>query len=330
MPANNTEMTRRELGRTAAFAGGAVAASAFSASGAAPPLERRPLGKTGIEVGLLGIGTSPLGQPGVTQKEVNHVIAMAADEGVNYLDAAPIYGMAERRLGPALKGKRDKFVLISKVEATSKQDATWQMKESLHKMQTDYLDVVHIHNVGRTDRFPDLDVLTGEDGALQALRDAKKEGLIRHIGLTCHLRPTRALPIIETGEIELVMCAANFVDVHTYNFEGTVFAAAEKRGMGVVAMKILGGTDGDHAKLSADEHYTNAVRYALGIPGLSVAIMGIKNTTELEKALATVRAYKPFTNNELTQINQKGKTLAKASDWGELRGPVAWDGDRSA
>ena len=86
--------------------------------------------------------------------------------------------MAERRLGPALKGRRDKFILVSKVEATSKQDATWQLKESLLKMKTDYLDIAHLHNVGRTDRFPDLDVLTGEDGALQALRDAKKEGLI--------------------------------------------------------------------------------------------------------------------------------------------------------
>jgi len=330
MSENRGDLTRRELGRKAVLAGGAMAASTFSAPGAPRSLERRPLGKTGLEVGVLGIGTSPLGQPGVTQQEVNRVIDMAADEGVNYLDAAPIYGMAERRLGPALKGKRDKFILISKVESTSKQDATWQLKESLHKMQTDYLDVAHLHNVGRTDRFPDLDVLMGEDGALQALRDAKKEGLIRHIGLTCHLRPTRALPVIETGEIELVMCAANFVDVHTYNFEGTVFAAAAKRGMGVVAMKILGGTDGDHAKLSADEHYTNAVRYALGIPGLSVAIMGVKSTKELQKALATVRDYKPFTQVELSRIEEQGKMLAQSADWGELRGPVAWDGDRPA
>ena len=330
MADDNKQLTRRELGRKAALAGGAMAASSLGASGATGALERRQLGKTGIEVGILGIGTSPLGQPGVTQQEVNRVIAMAADEGVNYLDAAPIYGMAERRLGPALKGKRDKFVLISKVEATSKQDATWQMKESLHKMQTDYLDVVHLHNVGRTDRFPDLDVLMGEDGALQGLRDAKKEGLIRHIGLTCHLRPTRALPVIAGGEIELVMCAANFVDRHTYNFEGTVFAEAAKRGMGVVAMKILGGTDGDHAKLSADEHYTTAVRYALGIPGLSVAIMGMKSTAELQKALATVRSYEPLSSQELTQLNNEGRMLAKSKDWGELRGPVAWDGDKPA
>ncbi|MDE0295352.1 MAG: hypothetical protein OXI93_14280 [Bryobacterales bacterium] len=95
-------------------------------------------------------------------------------------------------------------------------------------------------------------------------------------------------------------------------------------------MKILGGTEGDGAKLSADEHYTNAVRYALGIPGLSVAIMGMKNTAELQKALETVRAYKAFSADELTRLNKKGKVLAQSKDWGELRGPVAWDSDRTA
>ena len=319
------KFTRRELGRKAAVAGGALAAvSSAGAAAGAIGLDQRPLGKTGLTVGILGIGASPLGAPDTTQQEVDRIIAMAADEGINYLDAAPIYRMAERRLGPALKGQRGKFILVSKVEATSKQDATWQLEESLLKMKTDYLDVAHLHNVGRTDRFPDLDVLTGEDGALQTLRDAKKKGLIRHIGLTCHLRPKRALPIIETGDIELVMCAANFVDVHTYNFEGTVFAEAAKRGLGVVAMKILGGREGDGAKLSAPEHYENAVRYALGIPGLSVAIMGVKNTAELHKALAAVRAYRPFNERELSEISTTGKQMAKSKDWGELRGPVAW------
>ena len=314
--------TRRELGKKAALAGAALAA-ASSGARAAGQVPRRALGNTGIEVGILGIGTSPLGKPEVSQQEVDRVIAAAIDEGVNYLDTAPIYEMAERRLGRALKGRRGHFVLVSKVEATSKQDATWQLEESLLKLKTDYLDVVHLHNVGRTDRFPSLEVLTGENGALEALRIAKKKGLIRHIGLTCHLRPKRALPVIETGEIELVMCAANFVDRHTYNFEGTVFAAAAKRGMGVVAMKILGGVQGDGSPLSAPEYYDQAVRYALGIPGLSVAIMGVKNVAELRQAAAAFRAYKPLTQDEISQLDETGKQLA--NKWGELRGPVAWE-----
>jgi predicted aldo/keto reductase-like oxidoreductase len=306
-------ISRRELGLT--MVAGSVAA------GAGMDIPRRPLGKTGFQVSILGLGSAPLGRPDVTQEEADRVVGALIDEGVNYVDTAPIYGMAEERLGKALKGRRDKVFLVTKVEATSNQDATWLLRQSLRKLQTDYLDAVHIHNVGRTDRFPSIPVLLGEDGALQALRNAKKKGLIRHIGMTCHLRPARALPVIETGDIELVMCAANFVDVHTYNFEGTVFAEAKKHGLGIVAMKILGGSLGKGARLSAPEHYEPAVRYALSIPGLSVAIMGMGAVSEVKKAVATVRSYKPFSAEELSALTTKGKMMARA--WGPLRGPVA-------
>jgi hypothetical protein len=306
-------MTRRE-------AVGAVAMGVLAR--AADGLPRRPLGETGLQVSLLGVGTAPLGWPATTEAEVDRVVGAAIDEGINYFDTAPIYQLAELRLGKALKGRRDKVVLVSKVEATSKQDALWQIEESLRKLQTDHLDAVHIHNVGRTDRFPSMEVLLGEEGALAALREAKKKGLVRHIGMTSHLRPQRALPVLATGAIELVMCAVNFVDRHTYNFEGTVFAEARKRGLGIVAMKILGGTlkQGVNARLSEPEHYEMAVRYALGIPGLAVAIMGMCREGEVKKAAAAVRAYQPLGPAEMTKLAEKGKRMAR--QWGELRGPV--------
>lgn len=309
-------ITRRDLGKTAAIAG----ALAARATARAEQVSRRPFGKTGLEVGVLGIGTSPLGRDGVSQNEVNNVIAAAADYGVNYLDTAPIYAQAERRLGPALKGKRDKFVLVTKVEATSKQDATWQVQESLHKTRAEYFDLVHVHNVGRTDRFPSLDILLGEDGALAGLEALKEKGLVRHVGMTCHLRPRRALPILRSGRVEAVMAAVNPIDRHIYDFEGTVFEEAAGRGMGVVAMKILGGTQGDGAILSDEPHYGRAVRYALGIPGLSVAIMGMKSVAELEKAVATVQAYEPLEGTELTEAMEDGKK--RAAELGEHRGPA--------
>ena len=309
-------ITRRDLGRTAAVAG----ALAVGAGARAAQVGKRPLGKTGLDVGVLGIGTSPLGREGVSQAEVNNVIAAAADYGVNYLDTAPIYAQSERRLGPALKGKRDRFVLVTKVEATSRQDATWQVQESLQKTRAEYFDLVHVHNVGRTDRFPSLDVLLGEDGALAGLEALKKKGLVRHVGMTCHLRPGRALPVLRSGRVEVVMAAVNAIDRHIYNFEETVFQEAAERGMGVVAMKILGGTQGDGAILSDEPHYTRAVRYALGIPGLSVAIMGMKSVAELEKAVAAVQAYKPLEGAELSQALDDGKR--RAVELGEHRGPV--------
>ena len=309
-------ITRRDLGKTAAIAG----ALASGVGAQAAQVGKRQLGKTGLEVGVLGIGTSPLGAKGVSQNEVNNVIAAAADYGVNYLDTAPIYNQAERRLGPALKGKRDKFVLVTKVEATSKQDATWQVKESLQKTRAEYFDLVHVHNVGRTDRFPSLDILLGDDGALAGLEDLKRQGLIKHVGMTCHLRPRRALPILRSGRVEVVMAAVNCIDRHIYDFEGTVFSEAAERGVGIVAMKILGGTQGDGAILSDEPHYGRSVRYALGIPGLSVAIMGMKSVAELDKAVATVNAFKPLEGAELSEAMAEGKR--RATELGEHRGPV--------
>ena len=311
------EITRRELGKTAALAG---ALGANPALRAASGLEMRLLGKTGLKVSLLGIGTAPLGAPNVTQKEVDRVIDAAIDRGINYLDTAPIYRQAERRLGPALKDKRDKFVLVTKVEATSSQDAVWQVRESLQKCRTDYFDLVHVHNVGRTDRFPSLDILLGEDGALAGLEKLRKDGAVRHIGMTCHLRPRRALPVLRSGRVEAVMAAVNPIDRHIYNFEETVFAEAAERGMGVVAMKILGGAKGDGAILSDPRHYQRAVRYALGIPGLSAAIMGMKSVAELEQAVATVKAYQPLARQELSETLADGKAMA--ADLGEHRGPA--------
>lgn len=308
-------ITRRELGTAAA---GALAVGASAAE--AGHIEKRLLGRTGLKVGVLGIGASPLGREELSQAQVNDVIAAAVDHGVNYLDTAPIYGQSERRLGPALKGRRDRFVLVTKVEATSRQDATWQVQESLQKTQAEYFDLVHIHNVGRTDRFPSLDVLLGEDGALAGLEALKKRGLVRHIGMTCHLRPRRALPLLRTGRVEAVMAAVNCIDRHIYNFEATVFQEAAERGLGIVAMKILGGARGDGAILSGERDYKRAVRYALGIRGLSVAIMGLKSVAELEQAVATVRAYRPLEGAELSKALADGKELA--SELGEHRGPA--------
>lgn len=309
-------ITRRQLGRTAAVAGALASGSAVAAG----RIEQRSLGQTGLSVGVLGIGTSPLGRPGVTQNEVNNVLSAAADHGVNYLDTAPIYAQSERRLREALKGRRDKFVLVTKVEATSRQDATWQLQESLQKTGAEYFDLVHLHNVGRTDRFPSLDVLLGDDGALAGLEALKERGLVRHVGMTCHLRPRRTLPILRSGRVEVVMAAVNCIDRHIYNFEETLFEEAAERGVGVVAMKILGGTQGEGAILSDEPHYTRSVRYALGLPGLSVAIMGIKSVAELNQAVAAVRAYSPLEGAELTEAMDDG--ARRAGELGEHRGPV--------
>jgi aryl-alcohol dehydrogenase-like predicted oxidoreductase len=209
------QFTRRAF--TAMMAGAPLAAAAQE------PLPHRRLGRINFQTSILGFGAQHLGDNGVEQSLVDRTMAEAIDSGVNYVDTAPTYEASEIRVGYALKGKRDKVFLVSKVEILSRPDVLYQVKESLRKLQTDHLDCVHLHNVGRMERWPDMEfVLKHEEGALAGLIEAKKQGLIGHIGCSTHMRVTRVLPAFAIDHIELFMCPINFVDRHIYNFEEKV------------------------------------------------------------------------------------------------------------
>jgi len=300
-----------------------VAASplAAQASAAAGPIPARRLGRINFQAGILGLGAQHLGDNGVEQSVVDRVIGEGLDNGLNYIDTAPPYNLSEERVGRALKGKRDKVFLVSKVETNAKGDAFYQIRDSLRKLQTDHLDCVHIHNISRDDRYPKLEQALSMNGNLGALLDAKKQGLIRHIGCTSHLRPARALPAFQTGEIELFMCTVNFVERHIYNYEEKVFPEARRRNIGVIAMKVLGGPAKGGALLAGPEDYRTTLRYVWGVQGVAVAIIGLRTPEELRQALAAARSYQPFRPAEMAAVTERGKQLA--AQWGPLRGPVA-------
>ncbi len=308
-------MNRRSFTRLAA-AGTLAAATLPSASG----LPRRRLGAIPFQASILGLGAQHLGDPGVEQITVDRVIGEAIEQGLNYVDTAPTYGLSEERLGRALKGKRDRVFLVSKVETLTKSDVLYQIRDSLHKLQTDHLDCVHIHNISREDRYPTLQLALGKDGTLGGLLEAKRQGMIRHIGCTAHLRPSRVLPVFETGEIELFMCTLNFVERYIYGFEEKVLPEARKRQIGVIGMKVLGGPAKGGARLTDPADYVATLRYVWGLQGVSVAIIGMRTVEELRQGLAAARAVQPLGASELTGITSRGKTLA--AEWGPLRGPA--------
>jgi aryl-alcohol dehydrogenase-like predicted oxidoreductase len=311
------DYSRRDLVRLVA------AGSTFvRPSVAASSIPTRRLGKINFQAGILGLGAQHLGDFDVGQSVVDRLIGEALDNGLNYIDTAPPYNLSEERVGRALKGKRDKVFLVSKVETNAKGDALYQLRDSLRKLQTDHLDCVHIHNISRDDRYPSLDQVISPNGTLGALIEAKKQGMIRHIGCTSHLRPGRVLPAFETGEIELFMCTINFVERHIYGYEEKVLPEARRRNIGVIAMKVLGGpVSGPGARLISAEDYQTTLRYVWGVSGVSVAIIGLRTPEELRQALAAARSFKPFDQAEMAAVTDRGKLLA--AQWGPLRGPVA-------
>jgi predicted aldo/keto reductase-like oxidoreductase len=136
------------------------------------------------------------------------------------------------------------------------------------------------------------------------------------------MRPGRALPVLETGNIDLFMCTVNYVERHIYKFEEQVLPQARRRNIGVIGMKVLGGpARGASARLHATDDYRSALRYAWSVPGLAVAIIGVRTPEELRQGLAEARAFRPYSGAEMSSLLETSRAVA--AQWGPLRGPVA-------
>lgn len=281
-------------------------------------LPTRKLGRVGIQVPPLSFGTAAMGHAFFQAEPFEEVMNAAIDAGIRYIDTARIYDVAEERLKPVLAKRRKEVFLVTKSWAKSKDDCLKTLEKSMTLMGVDQVDLCHIHNVGDYQ----TEEAIGKNGCLAGLQEARKRGLIRYIGCTGHLRPQRFIPVIETGEIDVLMCAMNFVDQHTYNFEEKVLPTARKHNCGIVCMKVYGGVTGSWdgykkrrpGRLAAEEHRQHAMDYALSIPGVATCVVGLKTLEELRLAIQAVRNFKSIEGDYRKTILAKGAEMAK--EWG--------------
>ena len=279
-------------------------------------LPRRTLGRTGVEVAIIGLGLAPLGMAGFSPQEFQAVVEAAIAEGVSYLDMQPNYGEAESLLAPVLRKNRDRLFVVTKTWEQSKQDVMGSIAGSLERLGVPFIDAVLLNNIGGYD----LKALFGADGAMAGLREARRRGQVRFLGLSGHYRPGYFVRALESGEFEIVMAPLNFVDRHVYAFEHDILPAAAKCGAGVVAMKTLGGAVGlkydtreQTAMLPASDH-RSAIHYVLGLPQVSCAVIGCKSVEEVRLATLAGRQYRPLSESELADVLAQGKELG--AQWG--------------
>jgi predicted aldo/keto reductase-like oxidoreductase len=154
---------------------------------------------------------------------------------------------------------------------------------------------------------------------------AKRQGVVRFIGASGHLHPTRFHEALDSGEIDVLMNAVNFVVQHTYDFEHKVWSRARHMNVGLVAMKVLGGAARDQGGFKLDgTYYEKAIRYALSIPGIAVAVIGLENIAELEKAATLVARAQPLSPAEGLDLARIGLDLASTPEWKTVYGtPLA-------
>jgi aryl-alcohol dehydrogenase-like predicted oxidoreductase len=332
MESSTSGLSRRDFVRTGSLVLGNLAVASQAAAGAAKiaTVPQVVLGRTGARVSRLGIGCAYFQRKRVTPDDVTATLRRAIELGVNYLDTAPVYGneetgFAEVKMGPALRELRDRFFLVTKTEEPT-YEGTWRLlKQSMARMQTDRLDLVHLHNFGDEKLWGDRKLVFGDRGAMAALREAKKQGVVRFIGASGHLHPTRFHEGLDSGEIDVLMNAVNFVVRHTYDFEHKVWSRAQSLNVGLVAMKVLGGAVKQEGGFKVDpKYYEKAIRYALSIPGIAVAVIGLENIAELDKAAAIVANMQPLSPEENLELARLGLELAGSPEWKEAYGtPLA-------
>lgn len=292
----------------------------------APPpalaLPQRVLGRTGVPVPILGFGTASLGRS-ASDEAAYALLSEALDLGVRLIDTASPeggYGRAHLQVAQVLRRRRSEVILTTKVFEPDAAAGRRMLERSLEELGTDQVDVLYVHSLGH-DRM-DPAVVFGADGVMRMAMEAKREGLARFVGVTAHSRPARVVRALREYDVDVLMTAANFFDVHTYDFEGSIWPVAREKGVGLIAMKVFGGTmEGRPTPALLPRHWhERAFRYALSLEGCAAAVIGMVDRRELHENVQRVRAFTPLGAPELESLAQDGRRFAE--DWGAHLGPV--------
>jgi aryl-alcohol dehydrogenase-like predicted oxidoreductase len=285
----------------------------------------RPLGKTGVQVSAIGIGGYHLGSAKDLQ-EAKRIVDEAIDAGVNFFDNAWDYhdGRSEEWMGAALRGKRDKVVLMTKVctHGRDKRVALTMLDESLRRLQTDHLDVWQIHEVIYEN---DPDLIFAPNGAIEALAQAKKEGKVRFVGFTGHKDPSIHLRMLSHDvPFDTVQMPLNCMDANFRSFETHVLPELNRRGIAPLGMKSLGGCGEIVAKGVA--RVDEALRYAMSLP-VATTISGMNSVDVLRQNLAIACGFKPMSAAQMQQLRDRCREDSADGRYELFKTTKKYDGD---
>jgi hypothetical protein len=326
------KISRREFLEKGSMVVGAVSAipALLAAAGqaeAAAAIPRRTLGRTGASVSILamGCGSRFLQFPA---EQATAVLEQAVGLGINYLDTAADYGKgeSETRVGRFLAARRRDVFVATKVPPGSRtRDAALrEVEASLKRLQTDYVDLLHLHGLGDE---ADLAKIEAGDGALKALYELRAQKIARFVGMTSHTDGAVMAKAIERHDLDCVQMAMN--PARALRFEALALPAANRKNLGVILMKVTGQ---DKLLGAGKADAASLLRYAWSLP-ISTAVCGMPKLEFLEANVAAARAYvSPFPPAEMDRLRQQyaDRTVAMARYFAHHRDDGGWPADARA
>jgi len=263
----------------------------------------RVLGKTNEEVSILGLGGYHIGK--LEKNRSIKLIRRAIDEGITFMDNAWCYhnGQSEKLMGEALKnGYREKVFLMTKNHGRTKKLFKKQLDESLQRLNTDYIDLLQLHeiiNFGVPEKI-------NNEGVLDAVLEAKKKGKIRFIGFTGHRYPSLHQEMLDLDfDWDTVQMPVNVLDYHYRSFQNQILPQAKEKNMGIIGMKSLAAGRIFKTNISVQD----AIRYSLSLP-ISTLVSGIDSIEVLEQNLKITREFKKMSEKELNELRTRFKNEA--------------------
>jgi len=259
-------------------------------------ISKRRLGKTGIDVTILGLGGEGILRTYGYDKKAYDLINKSIDLGVTYLESARAYSGSESYYGKALRERRKDIFLASKSHARDKKGALQHLRETLNNMKTDYLDLWQVHDV-RTKE--DVEEIFGPEGALEAFQEARDKGFVRFIGVTGHHDPGILLGCIERFHFDTVLLPVNPAEPMYKSFIGEVIPIAKEKGMGIIGMKVY--FRGLATKLPGVTSLERFYRYALS-QSITTAVIGCDDLLQLKENVRFATSFKAMPIEEQREL----------------------------
>ncbi len=316
-------MNRREFlcgsAAAVAFAGHAVGASVQSAKMQKSKVPRRLLGKTGEQVSVLILGgVVAMKEPPTADFHPAQLADAALDAGINYFDTAPGYnnGQSESNYGEVLATRRKEVFLATKTGDRSYEGALRSVEASLKRLRTDRLDLLQVHGVSAKEDFARWDK---PDGVMKALHELRDQKVTRFIGVTGHESADAMRRAIELYDFDTVLTTFN-PTARRIPFQQLVLPVAQKKRMGILAMKVMGGGFGSlavgnpikndldkfwyHDEAPRQAEAGTLIRYALGLP-VTAAVVGMGSLDHLRVNVAAVADGQPLNEAQRKELEKR-------------------------
>lgn len=295
-------------------------------------MEYRKLGKTELEVSVLGFGGAEIGFFGESQGTVDKLLNSAIDAGLNLVDTAAAYWTSEKMIGEALKNRRKEIVLISKCGALdgftrsdwSKKGILETIQNSLKLLQTDYLDVEQLHSC-------DSEIINRGE-VIEALIVAKERGYIRYAGYSGDGEDAKTA--IKTDFFDTLQTSISIADQEPIEL---TIPLAREREMGVIAKRPIANAVWRHDSKPEDSYHheywdriqelqydfldenmsesvAKAINFTLAVEGVHTAIVGTRKPSRWQENADMLEKI-DFSEKDFQRIRERWQEISEGKNW---------------